>query len=49
MWTASFCPVVAADPSEQADIEAKQAQTDKTLVEAKIRSVDGEIRAHRGY
>ena len=48
MWSASFAPLWQPTPSEQADIEAKQAQTDKTLVESKIRSVD-EIRAHRGY
>jgi phage-related protein (TIGR01555 family) len=48
MWSASFAPLWQPTPSEQADIEAKQAQTDKTLVEAKIRTVD-EIRAHRGY
>ncbi len=48
MWTASFAPLWQPTPSETADIEAKQAQTDKTLVESKIRSVD-EIRAHRGY
>lgn len=48
MWTASFAPLWQPTPSEQADIEAKQATTDKTLVEAKIRTVD-EIRAHRGY
>lgn len=48
MWSASFAPLWQPTPSEQADIEAKQAQIDKTLVESKIRSVD-EIRAHRGY
>ncbi len=48
MWSASFAPLWQPTPSEGADIEAKQAQTDKTLVEAKIRSVD-EVRAHRGY
>ena len=48
MWTASFAPLWQPTPSEQADIEAQQAQTDKTLVESKIRTVD-EIRAHRGY
>ncbi len=48
MWSASFAPLWQPTPSEEADIEAKQAQTDKTLVEAKIRTVD-EIRAHRGY
>jgi hypothetical protein len=48
MWSASFAPLWQPTPSEEADIEAKQAQTDKTLVEAKIRTVD-EVRAHRGY
>ncbi len=48
MWSVSFAPLWQPTPSEQADIEAKQATTDKTLVESKIRSVD-EIRAHRGY
>lgn len=48
MWSASFAALWQPTPSEQADIEAKQAQTDKTLVEAKIRTVD-EVRAHRGY
>lgn len=48
MWSASFAPLWQPTPSEQADIEAKQATTDKTLVESKIRSVD-EVRAHRGY
>ena len=48
MWSASFAPLWQPTPSEQADIEAKQAQTDKTLVESKIRTVD-EVRAHRGY
>ena len=48
MWTASFAPLWQPTPSEEAEIEAKQATTDKTLVEAKIRSVD-EVRAHRGY
>ncbi len=48
MWSASFAALWQPTPSEEADIEAKQAQTDKTLVEAKIRTVD-EVRAHRGY
>ena len=48
MWSASFAALWQPTPSEEADIEAKQAQTDKTLVESKIRTVD-EVRAHRGY
>ncbi len=48
MWSASFAALWQPTPSEQADIEAKQAQTDRTLVEGKIRTVD-EVRAHRGY
>ena len=48
MWSASFAPLWQPTPSEQADIEAKEATTDKTLVESKIRTVD-EVRAHRGY
>lgn len=48
MWSASFAPLWQPTPSEQAEIESKQATTDKTLVDAKIRTVD-EIRAHRGY
>lgn len=48
MWTASFAALWQPTPSEQADIEAKQAQTDKILVESGIRSIE-EIRSHRGY
>lgn len=48
MWSASFAPLWQPTPAEEADIEAKQAQTDRTLVEGKIRTVD-EVRAHRGY
>lgn len=48
MWSASFAALWQPTPSEQADIESKEATTDKTLVESKIRTVD-EVRAHRGY